>query len=433
MRVVTLVFAWYLTGDSRRSNVSVPPNVHLAHHYRHQLTSQETSAPTMKKLFTRKRSQQREQQRKQEENMRNEIDVLHGRSATSDTAAALTSTSSGRDSKSADLSHGLGIASLDINGSSITNAEAQQHHEHDLINDNLKSAEEEYYERENGHDVAIGEKKKKSSRKHHKKHKHHSKEGRSYRAHRSSHRRGDCHDNEEEIAAAERRSRRHKSQEEEDRRPKEQISEQNCAAGDLRKRGDYNDDGEQRQRMTTKPHKYNKKISCEQEEEKQEELPHEEVQSSDDDDEQEKQRQIQQQNLIDLHMAQYLRASRQIPGNFDPSQLDYNSQEENDDNSNTSSSNIFDEYDPTAPLSQFEQSERKRNIIRSQSSRFSDTKIKINAWHQKYTLRKALDLAEKSPEMEWLTSFYRCDPRWQIMKFFDEVAREVSECSCILA
>ena len=157
-----------------------------------------------------------------------------------------------------------------------------------------------------------------------------------------------------------------------------------------------------------------------------------EILSIDDDDEQEKQRQIQQQNLIDLHMAQYLRASRQIPGNFDPSQLDYNSQEENDDNSNTSSSNIFDEYDPTAPLSQFEQSERKRNIIRSQSSRFSDTKIKINAWHQKYTLRKALDLAEKSPEMEWLTSFYRCDPRWQIMKFFDEVAREVSEC-CILA
>lgn len=34
-------------------------------------------------------------------------------------------------------------------------------------------------------------------------------------------------------------------------------------------------------------------------------------------------------------------------------------------------------------------------------------------------------LANRTPEMDWLSSFYRRDPRWQIMKFFNEVSREV--------
>ena len=38
-------------------------------------------------------------------------------------------------------------------------------------------------------------------------------------------------------------------------------------------------------------------------------------------------------------------------------------------------------------------------------------------------------MAERTPEQEWASSFYRCDPRWQIMRFFDEVAREGGEAS----
>ncbi|KAL3796628.1 hypothetical protein ACHAW5_004039 [Stephanodiscus triporus] len=52
------------------------------------------------------------------------------------------------------------------------------------------------------------------------------------------------------------------------------------------------------------------------------------------------------------------------------------------------------------------------------------TPREIQSWHQKYTLKKALELAQRTPVMDWLSSFYRCDPRWQILKFFNEVARE---------
>ena len=40
-------------------------------------------------------------------------------------------------------------------------------------------------------------------------------------------------------------------------------------------------------------------------------------------------------------------------------------------------------------------------------------------------MRLAMALGERTPEMDWLVSFYHCDPRWQILKFFNEVAREV--------
>ena len=49
----------------------------------------------------------------------------------------------------------------------------------------------------------------------------------------------------------------------------------------------------------------------------------------------------------------------------------------------------------------------------------------INKWTENYAWRQAIVLAERTPEVDWLSSFYRCDPRWQIMKFFNEVAREV--------
>ena len=39
---------------------------------------------------------------------------------------------------------------------------------------------------------------------------------------------------------------------------------------------------------------------------------------------------------------------------------------------------------------------------------------KIISWHQKYSLKTALLLAQRTPAMDWVTSFYRCDPRWQI-------------------
>jgi hypothetical protein len=48
----------------------------------------------------------------------------------------------------------------------------------------------------------------------------------------------------------------------------------------------------------------------------------------------------------------------------------------------------------------------------------------IHSWHQKSSVKKALELANRTPEMDWLSSFYHCDPRWQILKFFNDVARE---------
>ena len=55
------------------------------------------------------------------------------------------------------------------------------------------------------------------------------------------------------------------------------------------------------------------------------------------------------------------------------------------------------------------------------------TKKDIDAWHEKHSLNQALNMAMRSPEMEWLSSFYRSDPRWQINTFFNEVAREGGE------
>jgi len=75
-------------------------------------------------------------------------------------------------------------------------------------------------------------------------------------------------------------------------------------------------------------------------------------------------------------------------------------------------------------LGDLEEEERSRNSERRPSRRFDETMMKLNAWHQKFTLKRALELARQSSELTWLSSFYRCDPRWQIMRFFDEVARE---------
>jgi len=129
----------------------------------------------------------------------------------------------------------------------------------------------------------------------------------------------------------------------------------------------------------------------------------------------------QKQNLIDLHMAQFLVTNRGSKESFLGNSKDladelYDDFDEDYDN--------FDVKQQLPSLSEFEEEQRALNRSRRKSRRTSETTMKINAWHQKYTLKKAIDLAESSPEMEWLSSFYRSDPRWQIMKFFDEVARE---------
>jgi len=113
-------------------------------------------------------------------------------------------------------------------------------------------------------------------------------------------------------------------------------------------------------------------------------------------------------NLIDLHIAQFRATSKTTTVD-----------DEEYDN--------FGEVDhqPSNPnLEEFEKEEAQRNMVRRMSRRVSATTMKINAWHQKYSMKKALELAERTREMEWASSFYHADPRWQIMKFFDEVARE---------
>eukprot|EP00804_Cyclotella_cryptica_P003394 CCRYP_018550-RA/>CCRYP_018550-RA protein AED:0.08 eAED:0.08 QI:140/0.91/0.92/1/0.5/0.30/13/434/1368 len=71
---------------------------------------------------------------------------------------------------------------------------------------------------------------------------------------------------------------------------------------------------------------------------------------------------------------------------------------------------------------------RSHKLTRKDTSEINmqseDRRKSIAAWTDKYDLRRAVILAEKTPEMDWLSSFYRCDPRWQILKFFNEVARE---------
>jgi len=110
----------------------------------------------------------------------------------------------------------------------------------------------------------------------------------------------------------------------------------------------------------------------------------------------------QSQNLIDMHIAQ-LKATSKISATEDED---------------------FDYVDPNACLEEFEEQEAIKNRNRRISRRVSTTTMRINAWNEKITLKKAVKMAERSPEMEWLSSFYHTDPRYQIMKFFDEVARD---------
>jgi len=133
---------------------------------------------------------------------------------------------------------------------------------------------------------------------------------------------------------------------------------------------------------------------------------------------------LRRSNLIDLHVAQFL-ATSQISTNddFDPSELKeiYHQSLEGVEE---------EDEDYTAPpksqrrLSHFVKKEAEQNMKRRMSQRLSKTSLSLAAWHQKQSLRMALKVANRTPEMEWLSSFYRSDPRWQIQAFFDEVARE---------
>ena len=145
-------------------------------------------------------------------------------------------------------------------------------------------------------------------------------------------------------------------------------------------------------------------------------------------------------NLLEMHMQQYEHLSRISGINADTSptnrntlgSVDEDAEEEYEDFD--ASDGHLDAIKRTAnqlnshsSLEAFEREERIRNQGRRESRRQSITSVKISAWHHKYNLRRALQLAERSPQMEWLSSLYRCDPRWQIGKFFDEVAREGGE------
>jgi len=216
----------------------------------------------------------------------------------------------------------------------------------------------------------------------------------------------------------EQRRRRQRQQDEKDKKMKQSIKQQRVAAKEIRSNSmsesklSADEEFEQRrlkrlQRMEEKK-KHPRKISFEDDgydddpferalQQEGLERQEEKVEETSDN----------QQNLIDLHMAQF-RATSKI-ATMDEEDYD-----------------TFD-VDPNAALEEFEEEEEQRNRVRRMSRRISATTLKINAWHQKYALKKAVELAERTPEMEWVTSFYRCDPRWQIMKFFDEVAREGGE------
>ena len=80
-------------------------------------------------------------------------------------------------------------------------------------------------------------------------------------------------------------------------------------------------------------------------------------------------------------------------------------------------------------LEELEEMEHKRNRKRSPWQKASSATIKVRAWHQKNTLKEMYRVSKLDPHMAGLTSFYRCDPRWQVMKYFDEVAREGGDVS----
>jgi len=133
---------------------------------------------------------------------------------------------------------------------------------------------------------------------------------------------------------------------------------------------------------------------------------------------------LRRSNLIDLHLAQFLATSQiSTSDDFDPSELKeiYHQSLEGVDEE--------DEDYTASPksqrrLSHFVKKEAEQNMKRRMSKRLSKTSLRLAAWHQKQSLRMALKVANRTPEMDWLSSFYRSDPRWQIQAFFDEVARE---------
>ena len=145
------------------------------------------------------------------------------------------------------------------------------------------------------------------------------------------------------------------------------------------------------------------------------------------------------QNLLEMHMQQYEHLSRisainerSAPMNHRLGSVDEDAVEEYEnfdasDGALEAIKRTANQLNSRSSLEAFEREEMKKNQGRRVSKRRSVTSVKIAAWHNKYNLRRALQLAERSPHMEWLSSFYRCDPRWQIGKFFDEVAREGGE------
>jgi len=140
------------------------------------------------------------------------------------------------------------------------------------------------------------------------------------------------------------------------------------------------------------------------------------------------------QNLLEMHMQQFSAINDQTatlgPNSLVSIDEDVVGEYENLDASDGALEAIkrtANQLNSHSSLAAFERVERKKNQGRRESKRQSITSVKIEAWHNKYNLRRALQLAERSPHMEWLSSFYRCDPRWQIGKFFDEVAREGGE------
>ena len=205
------------------------------------------------------------------------------------------------------------------------------------------------------------------------------------------------HDEDDNDYELEQRRRRQRDQDENDRKMKASVRQERDAAaargGGGGQRRSYNEDNNDQDAfeaglgaITLGPRHRGNTIPDENEAEKDEE--------------------VIQQNLIDLHIAQF-RATSKISA----------SPMENDEE--------YDNFEVADPnLEDFEEEEAQRNQDRRMSRRVSANTMKINAWQQKYSLKKALELAERTPEMEWASSFYRCDPRWQIMKFFDEVARE---------
>jgi hypothetical protein len=74
--------------------------------------------------------------------------------------------------------------------------------------------------------------------------------------------------------------------------------------------------------------------------------------------------------------------------------------------------------------------EKRRRKIKKEAAKcsagqnVSNDSRDIKLWHQKYDSKKALKLVQRTARTKWMASFYRCDPRWQILTFFNEVARD---------